>query len=149
MSCGSKLMSGGAGGADYALKVYGDGGQQRAMPGSNVIAANAVEGTGMMGGAKANFDNLLKNQMNNWEMKGGNDMNNMQQLFNMLKKNNLNNKDLNNVVNMAGGSGVLENVAVPAILLYLNQKVAKRHGKKSMKLRHSSRMSRKNNNNNN
>ena len=50
---------------------------------------------------------------------------------------------------MKGGAGVLENVAVPAILLYLNQKVGKRHGKKSMKLRHSSRMSRRNNNNNN
>ena len=148
MSC-SKLMSGGAGGADYALKVFGDGGQQRAMPGSNVIAANAVEGSGMMGGAKANFENLVNNQMNNMNMKGGNGMEDVKNLLSMFNKNKLNDNDLNSLTNMAGGSGVLENVAVPAILLYLNQKVGKRHGKKSMKLRRRSRMSRKYNNNNN
>jgi hypothetical protein len=48
---------------------------------------------------------------------------------------------------MAGGSGVLENIAVPAVLLYLNQRMGKKQTQsnkpKSMKLRKSSRFSRR------
>ena len=56
---------------------------------------------------------------------------------------------LHKAVAMTGGSGVLENIAVPAILLYLNQRIAKKStsssakNHKSMKLRKSSRMSRR------
>jgi len=44
---------------------------------------------------------------------------------------------------MTGGSGVLENVAVPAILLYINQRVGTKKNKGSKKLRKSARISRK------
>lgn len=44
---------------------------------------------------------------------------------------------------MNGGSGVLENVAVPAILLYINQRVGTKKNKGSKKLRKSARISRK------
>lgn len=137
MSCANKLMSGGAGAADFAVQVYGNGNEQRAIAGSNLIAANNVAGSQQMGGNV--FDALVNN--NN----GGNfEDGNLKKLMKLMKKSHLSKNEFDNIA-MAGGSGVLENVAVPAILLYLNQKV-KSKGKKSVKFHRNHRKSRKNRN---
>jgi hypothetical protein len=110
----------------------------------------------MKGGAsRKQLQQLLNQKLQQMQQQqhqeGGNFM--MQQLQNlasMLSKSKLSKQDLNQVAGMTGGSGVLENIAVPAILLYLNQRIAKKStssasikNHKSMKLRKSSRMSRR------
>ena len=156
-------MHGGEGAADWALNAYGDANQQQPISKiDNTIAVHPPSSCGastssiMKGGApRKQLQQLLNDKMQEMQQQqqqdGGNFM--MQQLQNlasMLSKSKLSNQDLNQAVAMTGGSGVLENIAVPAILLYLNQRIAKKSAAassvknyKSMKLRKSSRMSRR------
>jgi hypothetical protein len=139
-------MAGGEGAAENALRVFGDGNQQHAVSeNDNTIAMNGAAVAAAVEPVKVGGNHHENNNNNggSWG-KGGISK---KRLMKLMKQSKISKNDYNNVA-MAGGAGVLESVAVPAILLYLNQKVAKSSGKKSMKLRRSSRMSRKNNNNN-
>jgi len=81
----------------------------------------------------------------NKESEGGN-MEKLQELQNTLalKGGKLTKKNLKHIKRkMTGGSGVLENIAVPAILLYINQRVGTKKNSGSKKLRKSARISRK------
>jgi len=81
----------------------------------------------------------------NEQSEGGN-MEKLQELQNTLalKGGKLTNKNLKHIKRkMTGGSGVLENIAVPAILLYINQRVGTKKNSGSKKLRKSARISRK------
>lgn len=144
MSC-AKMNGGGA--AEWGSAVYGEPNQQHAVAGSNVIATNNVDGNSMTGGADPIVDNNngggmgFRNNNNggSWG-KGG-----IKKLMKLMEQKKISEKSYKKVA-MAGGAGVLENVAVPAILLYLNQKVVKSNGNKSVKSRPSSRKSRKSRN---
>lgn len=81
----------------------------------------------------------------NEQSEGGN-MEKLQELQNTLalKGGKLTKKNLKHIKRkMTGGSGVLENIAVPAILLYINQRVGTKKNSGSKKLRKSARISRK------
>jgi len=153
-------MSGGEGAADWALNAYGDANQQQPVSSTNnTIAVHPPSSCGaasiMKGGAppRKQLQQLLNQKMQEMQQQqqqqeGGNFMmQQLQSLASMLSKSKLSNQDLNQAVAMTGGSGVLENIAVPAILLYLNQRIATKSASaknhKSMKLRKSSRMSRR------
>jgi hypothetical protein len=152
-------MKGGNGGAEWATKVFGDANQQHAVSNiDNTIAMKSPSECGvqpaaapMAGGAapKEQLQQQLEQQLQQMQEQqdGGFMMQQLQSLANMLKKPALSNKDMNQAATMVGGSGVLENIAVPAILLYLNQRMGKKHTpsnkQKSMKLRKSSRFSRR------
>ena len=76
----------------------------------------------------------------------GEQMNDLSELQNLLEKKGgkLTMKNLKHLKRkMTGGSGVLENIAVPAILLYINQRVGTKKNNGSKKLRKSARISRK------
>ena len=149
-------MSGGDGTADWGKAVFGDANQQHAVSDTdNTIAVNPPASCGasaaMKGGARKELQQLLNQKMQEMQQnsqEGGSLMQQLSDLSNLLNKNKLSNKDMNQAMSMTGGSGVLENIAVPAILLYLNQRIGKKQSvsakkQKSMKLRKSSRLSRK------
>lgn len=150
-------MSGGEGAADWGLKAYGDANQQQAISATdNAIAVNPSAcgpSIPMKGGARKELQELLNQKMQEMQQQQENSQNGgfMQQLSNLVavfNKNKLSENDMNNALSMmSGGSGVLENIAVPAILLYLNQRIGKKSNQfkkqKSMKLRRSSRLSAK------
>jgi len=149
-------MSGGEGAADWALKAYGDANQQHAVSATdNTIAVNPSScgaTATMKGGARRELQELLNQKMQEMQhqqqnSQDGGFMQQLQDLANLLNKDKLSNKDMNQAIAMTGGSGILENIAVPAILLYLNQRIGKKSSSskkhKSMKLRKSSRMSRR------
>jgi hypothetical protein len=161
-------MTGGEGAADWGKTVFGDANQQQPVSSTNnAIAVHPPSSCGvsnaaiMNGGGtpKKQLQQLLNQKMQEMQQQqqqqqqqGGSNfmMQQLQNLAGMLSKSKLSNKDLNEAVAMTGGSGVLENIAVPAILLYLNQRIAKKSAAapsaknhKSMKLRKSSRMSRR------
>jgi hypothetical protein len=149
-------MSGGEGAADWGLKAYGDANQQHAISATdNAIAVNPSScgaTATMKGGARQELQQLLNQKMQEMQQQqqssqdGGSFMQQLSNLVDLFNKKTLSENDMNNTLSMmSGGSGVLENIAVPAILLYLNQRIgqksnsAKNH--KSMKLRKSSRSS--------
>jgi hypothetical protein len=150
-------MSGGEGAADWGLKTFGDANQQHALSNTdNTIAVNPPASCGasaaMKGGARKELQQLLNNKMQEMQQQQQNSqdggfMQQLNNLANLLNKEKLSNKDMNQAIAMTGGAGVLENIAVPAILLYLNQRIATKSASaknhKSMKLRKSSRMSRR------
>ena len=149
-------MTGGDGGASWALNVYGDANQQHPVSATdNTISMNSpcsATTPVMKGGARKELQQLLNQKMQEMQQHqqslqdGGSLMQQLSNLVTVFNKDKLSENDMNNTLSMmAGGSGVLENIAVPAILLYLNQRIgqksnsAKNH--KSMKLRKSSRSS--------
>lgn len=152
-------QNGGEGAADWALKAYGDANQQQAVsPTDNTIAVNTPAPCGaaapMKGGAaRKALQELLNNKMQEMQQQQqensqeGGFMQQLVDLASLLNKDKLSNKDMNQAIAMTGGAGVLENIAVPAILLYLNQRIGKKSSSsknhKSMKLRKSSRASRR------
>jgi hypothetical protein len=150
-------MTGGDGAAAYALQVYGDGNQQHAISDiDNRIAVTPLASCStttpaMKGGdGRKALQQLLDQKMQEMQQHQGSQeggfLEQLSNLVNMFNKNKLSENDMNNAIAMTGGSGVLENIAVPAILLYLNQRIGKKssHKKqKSMKLRRGSRMSRR------
>jgi len=146
-----KQMSGGEGAADYAKSVFGDANQQHAVSNTdNTIAVNPPASCGapapMKGGARKELQELLNQKMQEQQQNSqdGGFMQQLKDLASLLNKEKLSNKDMNQAIAMTGGAGVLENIAVPAILLYLNQRIAKKSSssqKKSMKLRKMSRVS--------
>jgi hypothetical protein len=152
-------MIGGEGAATWGLERYGDANQQQPVSNTdNAIAVNPPSSCGasvaMKGGAppRKQLQQLLNNKMQEMQQQQQNSqdggfMQQLNNLANLLNKEKLSNKDMNQAIAMTGGAGVLENIAVPAILLYLNQRIAKKSSSaknhKSMKLRKSSRMSRR------
>jgi hypothetical protein len=159
-------MSGGDGGADWAMKVFGDANQQQAASNVNntiamklpsecggsvqpAMATNSIASAAapMTGGApKDLIQQQLHNKLQQMQQDGG-FMQQLQNLATMMGKSKLSNEEIKEAATMAGGSGVLENIAVPAVLLYLNQRMGKKQTQsnkpKSMKLRKSSRFSRR------
>jgi len=150
-------QNGGDGAADWALEAYGNANQQHAVSATdNTIAVNAPASCGpaMKGGAaRKALQQLLNQKMQEMQQQQqensqqGGFMQQLVDLASLLNKEKLSNKDMNQAIAMTGGSGVLENIAVPAILLYLNQRIGKKSSSsknhKSMKLRKSSRASRR------
>jgi hypothetical protein len=148
---------GGEGAADWALKAYGGPNQQQAVSATdNTIAVNTPAPCGaaapMKGGAvRHHLQQLLNNKMQEMQqqqsLQDGGFMQQLVDLASLLNKDKLSNKDMNQAIAMTGGAGVLENIAVPAILLYLNQRIGKKSSaskkQKSMKLRKSARLSSK------
>jgi hypothetical protein len=121
-------MSGGEGAADWGLKAYGDANQQHAVSANdNTIAVNPSSHGAtvpMKGGARQELQQLLNQKMQEMQQQqqssqdGGSLMQQLSNLVTVFNKNKLSENDMNNTLSMmSGGSGVLENIAVPAILL--------------------------------
>jgi len=164
---------GGAGTADHAIAVYGDAMQQHPVSATdNTIAMNNVSapvqsGAGLVeniyslsesffgkpGGKKdmlADLQQQVNHKLASMGPAEGGKMDELKELQTTLavKGCKLTKKNLKHINRkMTGGSGVLENVAVPAILLYINQRVGTKKNLGSKKLRKSARISRKLNQN--
>ena len=140
-------MMGGAGAAAHAIAVYGDANAQHAVEGSNVIAAQPLpeQAPAQAGGAVCadGIEREICDETVNTvvpvtepaaepvvlqQTEGG-----------AIKK--LSKKEMAKL----GGSGLLETLAAPAVLLYANQKYGKASQKKykGKKLRKSARIARK------
>ena len=148
------MMSGGEGAADWVTSTLGAANQQQPVSNiDNAIAAKLPASCGMKGGFKNKLQDLLQEKLQEMQQRnsqdGGSLMQQLSNLIGVFNKPRLSEQDANNAIGlMSGGSGVIENIAVPAILLYLNQKLGKKSHpskkQKSMKLRRSYRLSAKN-----
>jgi len=65
-------MQGGAGAADYAIAVYGNTNDHRAIPGSNVIAAKLVGGRGRKQKQQQQQEQQQQEQQQQEQSQGGN-----------------------------------------------------------------------------
>lgn len=163
---------GGSGTADHAIAVYGDAMQQHPVSATdNTIAMNNVgapvqSGAGLAKSISALSESFFGKQGDKKHMLAqlqgqvthklesmgteGGKMDELHELQTTLavKGGKLTKKNLKHIKRkMTGGSGVLENVALPAILLYINQRVGSKKNLGSKKLRKSARISRKLNQN--
>lgn len=113
-----RSQKGGVSAAEYAIGVYGNGSEQQAQAGSNIIAARAMDGVGcgQKGGDSKKMDEILEKQdkilekqeeiIEKQEEKRGDDME---------------------------GGGVLEELAVPISLVALSQVYGRRKSSKGGK----------------
>ena len=118
---GSRKMMGGSGAADHAIAVYGGIGQQHAGVG-NVIAQNAVG------------DLAQPSALSNAPVMTGGDvdaaLDNLDAQKELIE---MKQEQLEELKGQGGGTSVLADLAVPAVLLYANQAFGKRRGQKSFK----------------
>ncbi len=159
---GKKTMKGGDGTSDNAIRVFGNMNEQHAgSETDNTIAMNSPAvhpvAPAMQGGNViekiSELQDTIFGKDKAPEMGGNNDLEKLQEeITEQVKKlekeggEEVQEKiDILKTAVQAGGSGVLENIAVPAILLYANQKYSNKkrfsHGK--AKLRRTSRRVRK------
>lgn len=113
----SKTMKGGNGAAEYAEKVYGSAGNQNADPNNgNVIAMNRVVGGNLPGLTPCDYKGGKK-QKKQQEKKGGEPLEGEQS---------------EQQAPLQGGK-VLNEIALPAVLLVANQTLGKRRTMRNTK----------------
>jgi predicted PolB exonuclease-like 3'-5' exonuclease len=115
---GKRSQKGGVSAAEYAIGVYGNGYEQHAQAGSNIIEAKTMEGVGcgQKGGDSKKMDKILENQEKILE-----------------KQNEIIEKQEEKKVDEMEGGNVLADLAVPVSLVALSQVYNRRKSAKGGK----------------